>query len=382
MDAVREQTESEPTLVAPEVKKSGGRLEFLDAIRGIASFIVLIQHYVEQHFRSFAVEANNYISLGRAGVVTFFVVSGFVIPMSIERRGDLRAFWIARVFRLYPAYLLSMISLVICYFVLRGPTEASGMLGGAKLPDDWRTWAVNFSLLQFFFQRKIPGIRFDAENINPVAWTLGVEWMIYIGCALLFWMKGLKKMWVVAAAAFAVGFLPALYRPWKVGASGPYVEPMLIWYAVIGLAIYRVLHNETDKKTGVFWSIVMVALVGGALYLNRILHFPVAPAEFTATWITEVNSALLAFGIFMGGVALRAKAMPKWLTWLGQISYSLYLLHGLTMIIPMVIPGLMSVPYLSMLIQAAVAVGLSALCYKYIEAPGIALGKKLTPKRK
>ena len=45
------------------------------------------------------------IDLGKYGVLLFFLVSGYVIPMSLERHGSLRRFWIGRLFRIYPAYL-------------------------------------------------------------------------------------------------------------------------------------------------------------------------------------------------------------------------------------------------------------------------------------
>ena len=49
-----------------------------------------------------------HIDLGKYGVLLFFLVSGYVIPMSLERHGSLRRFWIGRLFRIYPAYLAAI----------------------------------------------------------------------------------------------------------------------------------------------------------------------------------------------------------------------------------------------------------------------------------
>jgi len=363
-------------------KSEGVRLEFLDAIRGVAAFIVLIQHYSEQLFRSTAVAVSPWLNLGRAGVVAFFIVSGFVIPMSIERRGDLRAFWISRVFRLYPAYLASMVIFLVGYFVLRDAYNTSGMLGDKPLPVDWRTWLVNFSLLQFFFQGKIPGISFDAHDINPVAWTLGFEWMIYIGCAALFAVKRLNNMWFVAGLSFVVGFLPAIYRPFKAQAGGPYVGPMLLWFAVIGLVIFRVMHGQMSKKAGVGWGSALLGLIALTVFINRGLRPPGEGIDFPSTWMNELTSALIAGALFVVGILWKSRPMPKVLVWLGQISYSLYLLHAQAMLLPVLVPGLKQVPALCFVLQVVIAVGLSALFYRFIEQPGIAMGKKFMKRKK
>ncbi|MBX6766364.1 MAG: acyltransferase, partial [Actinomadura rubrobrunea] len=39
---------------------------------------------------------------GHYGVLVFFLVSGYIVPASLERHGSVRAFWISRFFRLYP----------------------------------------------------------------------------------------------------------------------------------------------------------------------------------------------------------------------------------------------------------------------------------------
>nr|BFE86337.1 hypothetical protein GCM10020093_089380 [Planobispora longispora] len=51
----------------------------------------------------------SWIGLGVCGVLIFFLVSGYIIPASLERRGCVRSFWIGRLFRLYPLYLLAIV---------------------------------------------------------------------------------------------------------------------------------------------------------------------------------------------------------------------------------------------------------------------------------
>ena len=76
-------------------KTAESRLAELDTLRGIAAIMVLLLHF-------------GIFKYGGAGVDLFFIISGFVIFMSIERSRNLKAFWRSRFVRLYPSYWLSI----------------------------------------------------------------------------------------------------------------------------------------------------------------------------------------------------------------------------------------------------------------------------------
>ena len=103
-----------------------GRYEFLDAIRGLAAVLVAVQHGSEMLQlplgRSGAV-----LNLGETGVVAFFLVSGFIIPRSLERHGSLKAFWVGRAFRLYPAYWPSLAGALLLIAVGRYGSPFAGI---------------------------------------------------------------------------------------------------------------------------------------------------------------------------------------------------------------------------------------------------------------
>ena len=88
--------DSAPTL-NPSTLRAGGRLRYIDALRGIAALLVLWLHVANCfHTLSPATEAgsrwlNDYVTdidIGRVGVVIFFLISGFVVPFSIRADGD------------------------------------------------------------------------------------------------------------------------------------------------------------------------------------------------------------------------------------------------------------------------------------------------------
>jgi peptidoglycan/LPS O-acetylase OafA/YrhL len=81
-------------------------------LRFIAAGAVLFQHAVERQGK-LGVEIASLLSLGVFGVVLFFTVSGFVIPMSVGRSFDVRKFAIRRFFRIYPLVMFTFILLAI-----------------------------------------------------------------------------------------------------------------------------------------------------------------------------------------------------------------------------------------------------------------------------
>ena len=121
---------------------ASGRYDHIDALRAIAALLVVWRHaegiLLVDRTTEFAKLVFSFIDPGRAGVVLFFAISGFVIPSSL--RGKLtdgtRNFVIRRFFRLYPAYWLSIpigwlaisglsISIILLSFFVAGRKKIS-----------------------------------------------------------------------------------------------------------------------------------------------------------------------------------------------------------------------------------------------------------------
>ena len=80
------------------------RYRELDALRGLAAMLVVLFHY------SWGRPENRFeFSVGNTGVDLFFIISGFVIFMSLEKAENLRQFVGNRFARLYPAYWVCVI---------------------------------------------------------------------------------------------------------------------------------------------------------------------------------------------------------------------------------------------------------------------------------
>src|SRR4051794_24927356 len=97
----------DPGRSAPPTAAETKRMAWLDALRGIAAFFVVLEHSFDPILPELRRSVSPWFNLGKFGVLLFFLISGYVVPASLERRGDLRAFWIGRGFRLYPLFAIA-----------------------------------------------------------------------------------------------------------------------------------------------------------------------------------------------------------------------------------------------------------------------------------
>src|SRR4051794_9881937 len=161
------------------------RMGWLDALRGFAALTVVWFHLsplMLGNQRHLAIM--RHIDLGKYGVLLFFLVSGYVIPMSLERHGSLRRFWIGRLCRIYPAYLAT-IAIVVAIGAWRGALLAHASMLVDPL-----------------------GVR----GAVRVFWTLSYEMIFYLVVAGLFaWrLHRLSGWWAAGIAVLALVGGPAL----------------------------------------------------------------------------------------------------------------------------------------------------------------------------
>src|SRR5437868_2051289 len=93
---------------AMQTEAAGRRLEFLDFARATAALLVVLAHGVSVSVPGFLAWSRANLDPGRVGVVLFLLISGFIIPASLEKGGNLGRFWLRRFFRLFPAYWVSV----------------------------------------------------------------------------------------------------------------------------------------------------------------------------------------------------------------------------------------------------------------------------------
>jgi peptidoglycan/LPS O-acetylase OafA/YrhL len=391
------------------------RLAWLDALRGFAALTVVWFHLSplmlgnERHLAIM-----RHIDLGKYGVLLFFLVSGYVIPMSLERHGSLRRFWIGRLCRVYPAYLGAIALVSVLALAGWGSWQASfrtqtvsAVLGHATMMTEllglhgavrvfwtlsyemtfylivsglfaWRLhrlsawWAAGLALTGLLLGPILPNGAFAGDFAGRR--VTSVVLAVLLGLSLLAYVK--ERM-ALAAGAVGIGFLllPALN-----GHPTPDSTTIASWQGLqllavmfAGTVVYRA-HSGQLSRFAAALSLTVVALsVIGAHWINL---GPSGHRVWTANVAAVAITFLLAY-------ALKNRSVPTPLTWLGQISYSLYLLHAVVLfLIPRVIPDLPSHrPLVRLAVGAAylaVVITLAWLSYRFVEMPGQALGRRLT----
>ncbi|GGK93663.1 hypothetical protein Ppa06_61780 [Planomonospora parontospora subsp. parontospora] len=359
------------------------RLAWLDALRGPAALAVALHHAAWTFIPEAWAEVDRRIDVGTWGVFVFFMVSGYIIPASLERRGDLRAFWAGRAFRLLPLLLVALgLALLLAY---GGAFALHPGLGHRPLP---LVVLGNVTMLQ-----ELLGV----PAVIGVMWTLSYEMAFYLIAAGLFTVRQAHRSAAVAIGLAASAVPLGLLLPGPVVRGRADLAAALLGVAVLAaVAVSARAGGRVRTAAAVTGGLLGLALVVLGSRIGAWQGLTVLAAMFAGTavhraergvirWRTAVAAvaAVLACGAFAkddpgwapaivlaaaffgGAFALRNRWFPRWLTHLGVISFSLYLLHPLLLRMSPNLP-----------LYFLVLVPLAYLTHRLVEAPAQRLGRR------
>jgi peptidoglycan/LPS O-acetylase OafA/YrhL len=275
------------------------RIGELDALRGLAALAVMIFHYTGHYAKDvghldpppFQLPAGNY------GVQLFFVISGFVIYMTLERCRTAMDFVVSRFSRLYPPYWTAVTISALSIYAIGLPSQ--------RIPP--ADAVANLTMLQELFHFK---------HLDGSYWTLQVELLFY--AQMLFWyVTGqfrrahlIIALWLIIALAYKICAINGLYLSWTLGEL--LIVPHIPFFS-LGILFYRLYHQRTDGPAAVRDHLMVAACVFVISFTREPVYFPVA-----LTCVT-------VFYLFLYGRLRWLRAAP--FAFLGTISYSLYLIH-------------------------------------------------------
>ncbi len=313
------------------------RLAELDALRGVAAFIVMCFHYTTQYGVDFGhvVEPAVSMPFGRYGVQLFFVISGFVIFLTLSRSRSLWDFAANRFSRLYPPYWVCM-GLTLAALSLI-PLPGLEITSGQAL--------MNLTMLQYWLQ---------TPAVDSVYWTLSVELAFYAfvsGLYLIGWLSKVERwmtLWLLMI--FAVRWADL---------HGIHISPLIRTAAMLdhghfffaGVLFYLM---KTDGFTLPRWLLLLACMVA-AWFVRDVPH------------ALALAAASLLFLAFITGRLRWIVVAP--LVFLGDISYPLYLLHqniGYAIISRMEKAGLTSEAWLILpvIVALLLAIGVNRMVEK------------------
>lgn len=280
------------------------RVVELDALRGIAALAVVAFHYTTHYGQQYGhTEPLGFgFTPGNYGVNLFFLISGFVIFMTLERTRTAMDFVVSRFSRLFPAYWVALLLTAAVVYTIGMPDQ--------RLP--LRDVLLNFTMVQ-----QILG----AEHLDGSYWTLQVELFFYAQMLLWFALGLLKRihliilLWLVLAIGY--GEVVTHHMHFSYLARELLILRHIPFFA-LGILFYR-LHTRPEENRLNYAMIGLCVLAIGIAY------------PIVYLWV-----ALACCGIFL----LFVNDMLGWMrgaffVFLGSISYSLYLLHqaiGFTLI--------------------------------------------------
>jgi len=365
-----------------------GFVSSLESLRGIAALMVAAFHARQARLPGgadllgtaddrggllWSTLSHAYIALanGHGAVIFFFVLSGFVLALSLERGPrdagpSARRFFPARVFRLYPAVISTVLIFATVFWVF-----------GAALPGLTIDYFRPSSLLRNMLLIDV--------SINGVMWTLQLE---VIAAPLIFATVLMQTRWIPHRC---------LCWPQFLSCSHSLAPGSTLW-----VTAKRHSGRFTHLSLG-FWSTVSVGDWSGApvrdlatvfFMATAVVFFAARPVlGFGSRWSPLVESAASACIILIlayGKPTILSRSLDSSiLRMCGKLSYSFYLLHPLTLMlvwnIPMQLAAARSTGIPGVIIALGLAVGssiaimpLAWLSWRFIELPGIALGRRLT----
>lgn len=311
-----------------------GRIYAFDGLRGAAAFVVVIFHYlamlhpnwVPDYSADPPILVDTPVAVlwnGPFAVSIFFVLSGFVMAASAERRRDrIVGNAIARYLRLA---LPAAVSVMLAYAWLSLlPTAATDLARASAAPSDWLAYTV---------QAPLPGAHAAAYDgligtfltggsaFNNVLWTMQIELIGSLALFLVYWAGGIH-WWLrfLALAGFA--------------AFGLFILRDAYLCFVGGALLYEAFRSGLLQRLPA--AIGPLALVVGILlgapgdgFAERwgLDFLPERLQPGNAWGLTPVLAAtaiLLAVQLLP---RLQALLEARSLQWLGRISFALYLVH-------------------------------------------------------
>jgi peptidoglycan/LPS O-acetylase OafA/YrhL len=365
-----------PSLAAPPVpagesaSKRDARLPFIHGLRGVAASSVTVFHLysatpVSEHIALIVPSfIDGLIQLGFLGVDLFFVISGFVISLTLHNRlrtlAEWGRFFLRRQLRLDPPYWTTIALSIVSALALNAIKPSVH----APVPSVSDV-IIHLFYLQDFLHRK---------SIVGIFWTLCFEIQFYLFFGVLVLLKVRSD---ISGRLFGWLMMPLYLLSvacfWQLL---PYPDGLFIsrWFEFFtGVIVYMYWRKE--------FSLSQVSIYLGMLLVVLLVN----PA--TDNGIAQVTSAtVLIIGlIFL--LAVESGGVQTWLSsrvlrYLGDISYSLYLMHALVGIrLLKVLVGEHSTVSATLALYAValvVSIAASDLLFRTIERPSMRLSHRLS----
>ncbi len=277
------------------------RYKELDALRGMAALLVVLFH-----FSMGREQLNLGFFVGITGVDLFFLISGFVIFMSISNVSKVSEFAVNRFTRLYPTYwtcvtITFLVKILVTFY------------GVKTFNVTFHQYLINLTMFQFYL---------NSPSMDGSYWTLIIEMIFYILIGLLFAFKGVKNIipaGVIILGLLSIGYIfPASNYSTvlnKVIWVIPFIQCIPLFLA--GIVFYKII-NCQEKC---FWYYIVLILC----FVVKILPLDnggfISHPQYVLMLVIYFSLFILFVNHKLGFI------ISKPTLFLGKISFALYLIH-------------------------------------------------------
>lgn len=329
----------------------GSKYEGIQALRFVAALLVVVTHstlYAGDRLDG-SIEVWHF---GEIGVPIFFTISGFVMLISSQRligtRDGWKRFGMRRIIRIVPMYWLATTVKLLILLALPGAALYSQFDAG-------------HTVLSYLF---LPGWSTEGklEPLLGVGWTLVFEMFFYAVFALALFTR-IKPLWLCAAvmAACTIGslfrpdgeYLPVLY----------YLNP-IVMYFLVGMVVAQWAIDRHVGRLLICLAGVVAVWTAVAIARNDGNALGALSTLATYTGVTLLLFVVVAF-------ESRLRWIPKPIIFMGDASYTLYLVHPLVApIVPVLLSAIgVRIGWVSVLGSIAAAICAAAVIYWLVERP-------------
>jgi peptidoglycan/LPS O-acetylase OafA/YrhL len=366
-------------------------LAFLDGLRGLASLWVVIGHAMFLTGYKVGIFAQPDMA-----VDLFIIISGFLMVFHYQLRearepwtepSSWKVFWIRRFFRIAPLYYVCLAAAI--YF---GPDlwearlrAASAMPGSMAETLSYSGRYLDQSLTNVLMHVSFLFGMTSTHNFRTALpdWSIGLEMQFYaffpflmLALMRLRWMAGMALLiafgWILGSWLERNGFVIGAYS----------ILAMKFHLFAAGMLIAMSIRAEGSNK----WlfllaacAVIFVPLGGGRDAFHRTIKIVIVCGFFALLY----KDAMPAIARRLVGVLDTAFSNPL-SRWIGDLSYGAYLIHLLVMLpvcgwLAASFPGMAPFPrfWAALGLTIPITYGLAWLAYRYVELPGIALGRQV-----
>jgi len=326
------------------------RFQELDALRGIAAIFVLLFHYSTLNQDVYPL-----FKYGTSGVDLFFIISGFVIFMSVSHAKNGWEFLINRLTRLFPTYWTAVTFTFLIIFI------NDHFVTNTNLPVNWEIYLYNLTMFQYYF---------DIPNLDGPYWTMIIEMVFYLVMFLLIITKSLKStvpflvlivLFGVVVGEFYQGWGGEFYTDYFANFPLSQFAPLFL----AGILFYQLKVLKENK----FRTIILII----GCYFAQIILFK---KGHSFAYILH-SDYKISVGIYFIFMFLFAFDKLSWIVnrvtlYLGKISFALYLIHqyfSLNFIIPNLMKSGVNFYISAYLIALPACILVASLITFYIEKP-------------